>query len=230
MKIGALQKTTLLDFPGRVSAIVFTQGCNFLCPYCHNPGLVMHGDDPLSMADVLGFLAQRKRLLEGVVITGGEPTLQEELPAFCSLVKTLGYAIKLDTNGSRPDMLRRLLAMNLLDYVAMDIKADPRAYPKSIAPGRLGDALLQSLSLLREHEVAHEFRIPCVAPFISPASLPGIAEVLGKDGAPVFLQEVRTENVLEPDFFTGKGRALERGEIEELKDWMDSRGYSCTIR
>ena len=230
MRIGALQKTTLLDFPGKVSAIIFTQGCNFLCPYCHNPALVMHVDEPLPVADVLGFLAQRKRLLEGVVITGGEPTLQEELPAFCSLVKQLGYAIKLDTNGSRPAMLGRLLEMNLLDYVAMDIKADPGEYPKRIAPGRLGDALVHSMDILRKSGVAHEFRIPCVAPFISPESLMRIIKAMNGDDAPVFLQEVRTGDVLEPDFFAGEGCALARSEIGELGELMDCFGYMCAIR
>ena len=104
MLIGGLQKTTMLDFPGKVSAVVFTQGCNFLCPYCHNPDLVLYRQEPLALVDVLTFLTQRRRVLEGVVISGGEPTLQDGLFSFCATLKSIGYAVKLDTNGSRPTL------------------------------------------------------------------------------------------------------------------------------
>ncbi|MDR2851098.1 MAG: anaerobic ribonucleoside-triphosphate reductase activating protein [Desulfovibrio sp.] len=228
MLLGALQKTTMLDFPGKVSAIVFTQGCNFLCPYCHNSGLVC-GQEALAIADVLAFLAQRKRFLEGVVITGGEPTLQDDLPSFCSILKSIGYAVKLDTNGSKPDILRRLLQLDLLDYVAMDVKADPRQYPKKIFPGSLGESIIESMTILSEFQVPHEFRIPCVAPFVDADSFQGILEAT-QSRIPLFLQTVRLERVLEPDFFTEKERALERGEMETLKRQADACGRTCTIR
>jgi pyruvate formate lyase activating enzyme len=229
LRIGALQKTTLLDFPGKISAIAFTRGCNFSCPYCHNPGMVAHQGEILADADVMSFLTQRRRLLEGVVITGGEPTLQAGLEEFCSGLKSLGYAIKLDTNGSRPDVLRRLLQLNLLDYVAMDLKADPCRYPREISPVSPGKAIVESAALLNESELAHEFRVPCAAPFITGGTFRKILATAG-NVAPLFLQAIRLEQVLTPDFFVKKGRALTRDEIELLKKQAESLGYTCAIR
>ncbi len=229
MRIGALQKTTLLDFPGKISAIVFTQGCNFWCPYCYNHSLVMYEQEPLPLAEVLSFLAQRKRFLEGVVISGGEPTLQAELAGFCTILKSLGYAVKLDTNGSRPDALHRLLQLNLLDYVAMDIKAAPRKYPKEISPGDLGGAIVESMALLGESGVPHEFRIPCVAPFVDAESFQSILEHTPA-ATSLFLQAVRLEHVLAPEFFNQKGRALSCEELETLKRQAEGCGRVCTIR
>lgn len=229
MRIGALQKTTLLDFPGRISAVLFTQGCNFLCPYCHNPGLILHRDAPLAQADVLGFLTRRRRLLEGVVITGGEPTLQDDLEGFCAMLKSLGYAIKLDTNGSRPDVLRHLLRLNLPDYVAMDVKASPCRYPLEIAPKGTENAVRESIALLHDSGIEHEFRVPCVAPFITSETFQDILEAV-RGVAPVFLQAVRLEGVLAPEFFVEKGRALQKEEMERLKQQADRSGALCFMR
>ena len=227
MLIGGLQKTTLLDFPGRVSAVVFTQGCNFLCPYCHNPDLVSYKQDALALADILAFLTQRRRVLEGVVISGGEPTLHDGLFSFCAALKSLGYAIKLDTNGSRPDVLRLLLEANLLDYVAMDVKGDPRHYPEALgAPA--GDAVARGMGVLRQSGVEHEFRVPCAAPFIDEASFSAILKEAGD--APLFLQAIRLENVLRPDFFATTGRPLDAGEMETLRAAAVRRGTDCRIR
>ena len=227
MLIGGLQKTTLLDFPGKVGAVVFTRGCNFLCPYCHNPDLVSHGQETLALADVLAFLARRKRVLEGVVVSGGEPTLHDGLFSFCATLKNLGYAVKLDTNGSRPEMLRLLLEAELLDYVAMDVKGNPRCYPEALgAPA--GDAVARSMAVLRQSGLAHEFRIPCAAPFISEASFSAILEEAG--GAPLFLQAIRLENVLRPDFFAATGRPLDAGEMEALRATAVRMGADCRIR
>ncbi len=228
MRIGALHKTTLLDFPGKVAAIVFTQGCNFLCPYCHNADLLLHRETPLAQADVLGFLTQRRRLLEGVVITGGEPTLQEDLEGFCSVLKSLGYAVKLDTNGGRPEMVRRLLRSGLLDYVAMDVKAAPARYPREISPGDLGNAIAETMTLLRESGVPHEFRVPCVHPFITKESFGEILDAVGD--APVFLQAVRPARVLDPAFFEREGRALAEDEIHHLRQTAERRGVTCHVR
>ena len=125
MRIGGLQKLTLLDYPGKVACTVFLSGCNLRCPYCHNPGLVLPEQSERSEipeAEVLSFLERRKGKLDGVCITGGEPTLQPELPEFLEKLRRLGYAVKLDTNGTNPAMLKALLQERVLDYVAMDIK------------------------------------------------------------------------------------------------------------
>jgi pyruvate formate lyase activating enzyme len=230
VRIGALQKTTMLDFPGRVSAIVFVRGCNFVCPYCHNPDLLKHGGSLLDPDGILEFLTRRRRFLEGVVITGGEPTLQEEaLAEFCRTLKKLGYAVKLDTNGSRPDILDLLLGEDLLDYVAMDVKADPRRYPREISVADAGDAVSASINILNGRSVLREFRVPCVHPFINRESFQAILEMTPSD-IPVFLQKIRLERVLAPDFFAGEGRALNRAEMEHLRSQADSRGKTCLIR
>ena len=128
MRIAGIQKLTLLDYPGKVACTVFLSGCNLRCPYCHNPGLVLPergNESEMPVAEVEAFLARRKGTLDGVCITGGEPTLQPELPAFLEKLRCLGFAIKLDTNGTNPEMLKALMHDGILDYVAMDIKNSP---------------------------------------------------------------------------------------------------------
>ena len=123
MKIFGFQKMTLLDFPGRVACTVFTGGCNFRCPFCHNASLVTHIDgEEITTEEILSYLNKRKGLLDGVCVTGGEPLLQTDLADFLRAVKEMDYAIKLDTNGAYPEKLKALLEENLVDYVAMDIK------------------------------------------------------------------------------------------------------------
>jgi pyruvate formate lyase activating enzyme len=132
MKLCGLQKTTLLDFPGHVAATVFLGGCNFRCPFCHNSGLIGNAVKSIfSKEEILGFLKKRKGILEGVCITGGEPTLAEDLEPFIRKIRDLDYLIKLDTNGYRPEVLKRLVLDGLLDYVAMDMKAGRENYPKA---------------------------------------------------------------------------------------------------
>ena len=230
MLIGGLQKTTLLDFPGKVSALIFTLGCNFTCPYCHNGDLVLGRQDPLSQEGVLDFLAQRKNVLQGVVISGGEPTLHADLPGFCAKIKSLGYSVKLDTNGSRPEILAAVLQSKLVDYVAFDIKADPAHYPREIAPEAVGQAILMALDILQTSGVAHELRLPCVAPFITADNLPTIFGRLAKTKAPIFLQEVRLKQVLHSQFFITQGRALTHKEIQTLASQGQALGYQCLVR
>jgi len=140
MLLGGLQKTTLIDFPGRVACTVFTVGCNFRCPFCHNRDLVTlalfqkSGFKQISEKDFFAFLANRKKILEGVTITGGEPTLQVDLPSFCQKIKDLGLEVKLDTNGSNPKMLKKLIDEKLVDFIAMDIKTCYKDYLKLVNP------------------------------------------------------------------------------------------------
>ena len=125
MRIGGLQKNSLIDYPGKISSVIFLSGCNFDCPFCHNPDLVrgcLSYTADLCSPDVCQFLKQRRGFLDGVVISGGEPTLDENLMDFCESIKQLGYPIKLDTNGSRPRILKQLIDDGLIDYIAMDLK------------------------------------------------------------------------------------------------------------
>lgn len=161
MKIHGLNKTTLLDYPGRVAATIFTGNCNFRCPFCHNASLVLNPDSQpaFSEEEVLSFLKKRKGILSGVCISGGEPTLQPDLPLFLSKIKELGYAIKLDTNGYRPDVLQTLLEAGLLDYIAMDIKSCFERYPLVCGIPDLDiEKIKTSMHLIIHSGLAYEFR------------------------------------------------------------------------
>lgn len=160
MKIGGLIKFTLIDFPGRVSAVVFTQGCNFRCRYCHNPELVYPHllGEPMPEEEVLAFLQRRKGTLEGVVVSGGEPTLQPDLLEFMGKLKALGYFVKLDTNGTRPDLLREMLDKKLVDYIAMDLKAPLEKYSVITGVETNPGVLRQSMELIEHSGLPYEFR------------------------------------------------------------------------
>ncbi|MDE7008725.1 MAG: anaerobic ribonucleoside-triphosphate reductase activating protein [Lachnospiraceae bacterium] len=171
MFISGFHKTTLLDYPGCIAATIFTGGCNFRCPFCHNSGLVQ---DPFKEGmvpedEVLAFLDKRKKILKGVCITGGEPTLQPDLPDFIGKVRKMGYRVKLDTNGYRPEVLRELLESGLLDYAAMDIKNCPEKYGAAaglILSGNAGGFELgkieESIKLLLDGQIDYEFRTTVV--------------------------------------------------------------------
>ena len=167
MEIGGLQKLTLIDFPGRIACTVFLQGCNYRCPFCHNPELVIpeiiKEHLPIPEKDFFQFLKERKQWLEGVCIGGGEPTILQDLPEFCQKIKKLGYQIKIDTNGSNPDMLKNLIEKKLIDYVAMDIKAPKEKYPKVIgfkdcSKYYLLNKIENSINILKENNLDYEFR------------------------------------------------------------------------
>ena len=165
MEIHGFNKTTLLDYPGHVAATVFTGGCNFRCPFCHNADLVLNPkfQPMVPEEEVLSHLKKRRGILEGVCITGGEPTLQPDLPDFIRKIRELGYLVKLDTNGYRPEVLMCLLTEDMLDYVAMDVKASPDNYQKaSGCPGLDFSRIEESIALLKECKIPYEFRTTVV--------------------------------------------------------------------
>ena len=164
MHIAGLQKMTLLDYPGQVACTVFLQGCNFRCPFCHNSSLLPGaGETLMEDAQLLAFLKKRVGLLDGVCITGGEPTLQKELPRLLKQIKTLGYRVKLDTNGSNPEMLKAVVEAGNVDYVAMDIKNAPAQYEKTagMKPALL-EKVEESVRYLMSGAVDYEFRTTVV--------------------------------------------------------------------
>ena len=186
MKIAGLQKLTLLDYPGKTAATVFTLGCNFRCPFCHNTDLVTPASDKpspmlLPEEEFFAFLKKRQGLLDGVCITGGEPTLQHDLADFCKQIKDLGFLVKLDTNGSHPAILQHLLDNNLVDYVAMDIKNCPDCYLETIGlnddHGRITlQAIEESIDLLLESTIPFEFRTTVVAQLHTATTLQACAQ------------------------------------------------------
>lgn len=202
MKISGLQKTTLLDYPGHVAATVFLGGCNFRCPFCHNGDLLDGGgDEPFSEEDVLAFLKKRAGLLEGVCITGGEPTLHEGLEEFIIRVRRLGLKVKLDTNGYRPGVLKRLCQSSLLSYVAMDVKAGRGNYGTAAGlPGIDIKRIEESVSFLLSGTVPYEFRTTVVKELHSDRDFEDIARWI-KGCRAYYLQSYRdSEQVLVPGF------------------------------
>jgi pyruvate formate lyase activating enzyme len=163
MLVGGLQKLTLVDFPGKVAAIVFTKGCLFRCPYCHNPDLVLpNRGEELPIVEVKDFLESRKDFLDGICISGGEPTLHKDLPEFIAYIKELGYAVKLDTNGVTPRMVRELIDKKLVDYFAMDLKNTWDKYQTiaNLAPGKqlFIENCKETFKIIQEASVPHEWR------------------------------------------------------------------------
>ena len=179
MIIHGLQKTTLLDYPSKVAATIFFGGCNFRCPFCHNMDLVLHPEHGLSLGEeeVLSFLRSRSGILDGVCITGGEPTLQKDLPVFIEKIKELGFCVKLDTNGTNPDMLRRLIDSSLIDYTAMDIKAAPDDYAKVCnVDNPCLSRIEESISVLLAGKISYEFRTTIVKEYHDETDMKQIGE------------------------------------------------------
>ena len=203
MIFGGFQKTDLINFPGYVASTVFTRGCNFRCPYCHNPEFVIQGSDQTYFGEtyteeeVLSYLQRRRGMLDGLVVSGGEPTLHRDLMAFIRKVKALGLKVKLDTNGSLPDVLRQLLDEGLLDYVAMDIKAPLEKY--HLVGFTDTDAIRSSVALLESSGVEHEYRTTCPKTILTPEDFPKMAALIGPS-ARWYLQTFNPSKTLDPAY------------------------------
>ena len=181
MKLIGLQKMTVLDFPGRVACIVFTFGCNFRCPFCHNASLVTgDGESDVSEEEFFSFLKKRKGLLDGVCVTGGEPLLQNDIEDFLFKIKELGYQVKLDTNGMFPEKLKKVVKAGLVDYVAMDIKNSPEYYAVTVGKEELDfKKIKESVDfLINEADVEYEFRTTVVAEFHTESAFDDIGELI----------------------------------------------------
>ncbi len=182
MMIAGLQKCTLLDYPNRVACTVFLPGCNFRCPYCHNFELTQKPEPVMDDEGLLAFLRGRQGLLQGVCVTGGEPTLQPRLPRLLERIRALGFAVKLDTNGSRPEVLRDLLEAGLVDYVAMDIKSSPAGYAAACGAVVDCEKISQSVRLLLEGQVDYELRTTVAHPLHDVQTIEQMAQWLRKIG------------------------------------------------
>ena len=213
MVINGLMKMTLLDFPGRVACTVFTAGCNMRCPFCHNAALVTEIDpgDRIEVSDIIAFLKKRAGLLDGVAITGGEPLLHPDVGDFIREVRSLGYAVKLDTNGSFPDRLEALVRDGLIDYVAMDVKNSPELYARTVGVDGFDLAPVErSKEFLLSGAVDYEFRTTVVAQFHTVESVAAAAKWIA--GAKrYFLQQ-----------FTDSGNLIAEGLSAAPKDVMEA--------
>jgi pyruvate formate lyase activating enzyme len=232
MQIGGLQKNSMIDFPGRISCVLFLSGCNFNCPFCHNPELVRGTPGRVcahSSESILDFLAHRRTFLDGVVISGGEPTLQPDLLALCRKIREMGFSVKLDTNGSRPRVVQALFEENLIDYVAMDLKTDPPHYSAFFRNGVRLDELLASIQLIMESGVDYEFRTTCVKPWVTPETVRSICSLI-HDARRYILQHFRPEGVLQPEYFARRPGRLSFAEMHALKSLAAPYVQECSIR
>ncbi|PIT88617.1 MAG: anaerobic ribonucleoside-triphosphate reductase activating protein [Candidatus Magasanikbacteria bacterium CG10_big_fil_rev_8_21_14_0_10_36_32] len=201
MIIGGWQKFSLIDYPGKVSAVIFTQGCRFRCPFCHNPELVVPEKftESVSIEEVLNFLNSRKNQLDGIVISGGEPTVHSDLPDFISQIKKLGFLVKIDTNGSCPDNLEYLIKHHLVDYVAMDIKSPLFKYKAHTNSNINEEHIKKSIEMVKNSGLDYEFRTTVVKEQLSPEDLFAIGQTLSGSKRYI-LQKFIPRKTLNEDF------------------------------
>lgn len=228
MKIAGLNKTTLLDFPGRVAATIFTYGCNFVCPFCYNRDLVLEDSanpEFLTEKEVLDFLIKRKKVLTGVCISGGEPTIQPGLPDFIHKIKEIGYFTKLDTNGYKPDLIKHLLDEKLLDYIAMDVKGTGAKYPVKCGLKEMEiDKIDRSIAIIKQSGIEHEFRTTIVKELHTIDDLITIGKWLESNNW--YLQPFEdNDNVIKRGY-----PSYSRTELSEIKNALFEQNCQVNVR
>jgi len=238
MKIHGLNKLTLLDYPGHMACLIFTGACNYRCPFCHNASLVLNPNSQPSISEeeIFAFLQSRKGILEGVCISGGEPTLQADLPEFIRKIRTMGFHVKLDTNGSRPGILKALLEEGLLDYVSMDIKNALKKYlstigiPESVSGfnNLITDSVRQSAELLMQSSIPYEFRTTVVKELHNEEDLLSIGKWLNGANA-YYLQSFRDSETL-VGASLGQFHAYEPEQMRAFRDMLKPYFETVEVR
>jgi len=229
MKIGGLRRVSLIDYPGLICATVFLQGCNFKCPYCHNPELVDPGLFRTSIKEntVMEFLGSRKGKLDAVTICGGEPTIQDDLTHFIKQIKKMGFAVKLDTNGSQPNIIKTLIAEKLLDFIAMDVKAPLDKY-KEIAKTNVNqDAIKESIKIILKAKIPYEFRTTLVQSQLEENDILQIGKLI--TGASHYVLQ-NFVNVITLDKRFQKEKTLSEEKLQKIKNHLQHQIPSVTIR
>ena len=216
MRIGGLQKVTLIDYPGKIACTVFLIGCNFRCPWCYSKELVLpeaiKKHPKISKKYFFDFLKKRKGLLEGVVICGGEPTINKELPNFIKKIKKLGYPVKLDTNGSNPKMLKELIDEKLIDYVAMDVKLPKEKYFKIL--GQNPKKIEESIKILKESKMGCEFRSTILPAVYHEEDVVKMAKWI-RNTKIYYLQQFRPEKTIDPEY--EKYKPFNKENLEKIQ-------------
>ena len=229
MKIGGLQKVSLIDYPGLICATIFLQGCNFKCSYCHNPELV----DPrlfqpcIKENEVLDFLNTRKGKLDALTITGGEPTIHDDLTPFIKKIKKMKFAVKLDTNGSQPQVIKTLLDQKLLDFIAMDIKAPLEKYKSVVKVPVNYDLIKESIKLILKAKIPHEFRTTIVESQLEEKDILQIATLISGANSYV-LQKFVPAKTLDKKLLKEKSYTDEK--FQKIKKHLENETYSVIIR
>lgn len=235
MLIGGLEKLSLIDYPDHLSAIVFTQGCNFRCQFCYNPMLVLPNsknrlqkDHLIPEKDLFAFLRSRVEKLDGVVITGGEPTLHADLPDFIQKIRALGYKIKLDTNGTNPDLLKKLIDDQLLDYIAMDFKAPREKYEEVVGVPVDFSKVAKSVKIIKASKLPHEFRTTVAPNLLNQLDLLAMAKFLAGDSK-WYLQEFQSNKDLVNQELEGSA-TYSRRDLQEMAEQARKYVKNCRVR
>ncbi|MDR1655948.1 MAG: anaerobic ribonucleoside-triphosphate reductase activating protein [Deltaproteobacteria bacterium] len=229
MFLGGIVKTSTLDYPAKICAVIFTQGCNFHCPYCHNPDQIQGpGNYPgaLDETEIMAFLLKRRGLLDGVVVSGGEPTIQNDLSRFLTAIKELGYPVKLDTNGSNPALIDQLLSHGLVDYLAVDLKTIPKNYHLLSNDPAISQKIIQTIELVVASGQPAEFRTTCLTPLVDRDLITQIASA-AQGPIPLYLQKYRPERVYDRQFMS---RYPRQPDENDLKDFCNLAGQYLTCR
>jgi len=229
MDIGGLQKFSLIDYPGKICAIIFTQGCNFKCPYCHNPELSNPDfyEIKIPVDDIFSFLEKRRGKLDAVTITGGEPTLQADLIDFIKRVKEMNYLIKLDSNGSHPDVLETLITNNLIDYIAMDVKAPWGKYQKITRSAIKPEIIKKSVELITKSNISYEFRTTVVKSQLSTDDLLTIGKNL-ENSRFYILQKFIPSKTLDPKYL--KKTTYSDDDFEKIREKIEKHVDKVVVR
>ncbi len=231
MKIGGLQKTTLIDYPGKVATTVFLSGCNFRCGYCYNPELVLpekaKKHPEISQEDFFRFLDSRKNLLDGVCVTGGEPTVNPELSWFLGEIKKRGFLVKLDTNGSHPETLENLFKKGLVDYVAMDIKAPLEKYEEVTGSKIDKEKIKKSIEIIKNSEIEYEFRTTLIPGVHGKEEVSKMGELI-KGAKRYFLQNFMPEKTINNGFLEKKPFVVK--DLENFRKEASFFVENCSIR
>ena len=227
MIISGFQKLTLLDYPGKTACLIFTQGCNFRCPFCHNKDLLCGGcDNKVEEDEIFKYLEKRKGLIDGVCITGGEPLLQKDIGKFILKIKEMGFLVKLDTNGSNPEKLKKLIELNLLDYIAMDIKNDFLTYDKTSGVDKINiEKIKRSIEIIENSNVEHEFRTTIVKQLHDLEKIKSICKYINPN-TKYYIQNYKDCDTVLQKGLTG----FENTELEEYKEKLNLLYPNVTIR
>lgn len=230
IKISGLERSSLLDYPGKVSAVIFTHGCNLRCPYCHNPELVAGGfceEFEITENALFDFLKKRRGKLDGVVITGGEPLIHDDLKELIVKIKDMGYLIKLDTNGTLPKRLKSVLKKNLVDYIAMDVKFPKSDYIKVSARKNMAEKIVESIEIIMSSNIDYEFRTTYVKKFHDLESVKKIGEMI--EGAErYYIQNFRAGKSLDP--LLSEVNTFSEEELKNMKKVMKKYVKKVYIR
>jgi len=240
MLIGGLEKLSLIDYPGHLSAIVFTKGCNFRCSFCYNPMLVCSENEEgcsqqssdefplIDEDDFFQFLETRKGKLEAVVVTGGEPTLQKDLLEFITKIKQMGFLVKLDTNGTNPEVIKKLIEENLIDYLAMDLKADEDGYEKTVSVKVSFEQIEKSVKIIMSSGLPYEFRTTCVPDLINKEMVGRMGEII-KGADKWYLQKFKSDVELVNNDFESK-KSFTDIEMDEFVEIASGYAKECSKR